>query len=100
MRSTSLAVTLGAIAAVACGCGAPPGPEAPPNLAANPAAPQWQQFCERAHDWNDMNVILANRGGQGWELVGLNGHVACFERPAPTAASPANGITPSSRNPI
>jgi hypothetical protein len=95
MHARSLAFVVAGIGVF--GCGHTAGPVEPPAFPANAAAPQWQQFCQRANDWNDMNVILAKRGAEGWELVGLNGHIACFKRQATPAADGAAKVAAAGR---
>lgn len=57
----------------------------------------WQQFCEQATTVPQASSLVAARGADGWELVGMSGGVLCYKRPtgdpflAPVTSSPMAG---------
>lgn len=59
----------------------------PAQPVAPPGARRWQQICETVNrDEDEINHVLAFRGGEGWELASVtnyNGFVICYKRPMP-----------------
>lgn len=79
-----------AAAAAVAGCVASPPP--PPSFALRdgdvPVVTRWQQFCEQATTVSQASWLVASRGNQGWELVGMTGGILCYKRPVPADPAP------------